>query len=276
MTLFHESEIMATNGVDERSGREIGLLVLVIVVAVVGLLVLARFRFPAADLAGVSPTPGPLERLTDRATFDDLSSAIANVSGRVAPWFVVIDALSVPEPPAKDTAATPVEAVPVLRRLLPALRVRADLVLAYLPPGLRVAAVHGSADAPTIVASDTPRGVVLVRVPAESGVPVDFAEAVPNFTGVRYVAAIEAAAGGPTARPVFVPRVDSSGDGRWQAPTLAIGAAPEPQAGAFLVTLDGRLIGLTVSYQGRMEIVPAAALDRAVAELSNAGTDGSR
>src|SRR5678815_4170857 len=76
---------------DDRSGRDSRLLALVILIAVVVLVVLARFRFPQSDSGPAAVTPSPLERLAARATYDDLAAAVHTALQRVEPALVTVN-----------------------------------------------------------------------------------------------------------------------------------------------------------------------------------------
>ena len=80
------------------------------------------------------------------------------------------------------------------------------------------------------------------------------------LTPASYVLAVEGAAGGPATRPVFIPRTDPVAEDRWTSPILRIGGDAQVGPGAFLFTIDGRLIGLTVPQENGMAIVTAATL----------------
>ncbi len=274
---------MATQGAEERSGREIRLLILVIIVAVAGLLVLARFRFPAADVVGVSPTPSPLERLAVRAPFDESGARRGDRRGACDAVHCVVEFEDVPAPPPavvgnkgrSGPVAAPVPAAPAPRHLMPALRVRADRVLTYVPSGTRPVLFNGQA--PHVLGAD-PRRELAVISAADSGDPsapasavVDFAGAAYDFSGSGYVIAVEAAAGGPSARPVYIPRLDPVTVDLWDQPLLRIGGRVEVSPGAMLFTLDGRLIGLTVPQEQGVAIVAPAALNRLAGELTSGG-----
>lgn len=263
---------MATNGTEDRSGREIRLLLLVIAVAVAGLLVLARFRFPEAEIVSVTPTPNPLDRLAARAPFDDLAAAVSNGTAHVAPWLAVVDLERTPEKPAKKAAAPPAPVVPQ-QLLVLGLRVRPDLVVAYAPEGWTATMVAGTRA--QAFAADPQRQIALFSTDrsGEPGVPnadvADFASAVSAFAGSTYVLAAEPAARGAAVQPIFIPRVDALTVEHWAAPLLQIGGEPHVPAGAFLFTIDGRLIGLALPVAGGIGIVDAATLDRLVGELTS-------
>ena len=269
------------NGTEERPGRETRLLVLVIVVSLAVLFLLARFRFPPAGLVAGPPSPGPLDRLAARATFDDLAAAIATVVQRVEQSVVVVQVDTAPpeEKPktAKEKEKVPPPAQPPSApRLLPGIRLRPDLALVHVPAGMRVSPAQGFAGPTSVFAIDPKREVALVKVPvlgeSTTGVP----NVLEGFPGFSYVAVVEAAMGGPTGRPLFIGRLDTSVDDRWQPSPMLIGGAPEAPAGSLLFAIDGRLIGMVLPKFGSLAVVPPATLNSVVTELGGgAGNGGS-
>jgi hypothetical protein len=269
------------NGTEERPGRETRLLVLVIVVSLAVLLLLARFRFPPAGLTSGPPSPGPLDRLAARATYDDLSAAIASVVQRVEPSIVIVQVDAAPpeekEKEHKERGAPPSAAQPPpAARLLPGIRLRPDLALVYVPIGMRVSPAQGFTGPTSVFATDPKREIALVRVPplpdSATGVPSVFE----GFPGFSYVAVVEAAMGGATARPAFVGRLDTSVDDRWQPSPLLIGGASQAPAGSLLFAVDGRLIGMVLPQFGTLAVVPPAALNAVITELGGgAGAGGA-
>ena len=269
------------NGTEERPGRETRLLVLVIVVSLAVLFLLARFRFPPAGLVAGPPSPGPLDRLAARATYDDLAAAIASVVQRVEPSVVVVQVDTAPpeEKPKtskeKEKVPPPVQPPPA-PRLLPGIRLRPDLALVHVPAGMRVSPAQGFAGPTSVFAIDPKREVALVKVPllgeSTTGVP----NVLEGFPGFSYVAVVEAAMGGATGRPMFIGRLDTSVDDRWQPSPMLIGGAPEAPAGSLLFAIDGRLIGMVLPQFGLLAVVPPAALNTVVTELGGgAGNGGS-
>ncbi len=221
------------------AGRETRLLLLVILVAVAVLLVLARFRFPTPERVAATPPAGPIERLAARATFEELALIIADVSARVDATLTVVDVASVPAP-APPRRSAPPAAAPATQRRMAGLRVDADLALIYLPAGFTIV----TGDVVSVVASDPERHLALVRVPAEPFAgPASQAAA---FGGPGYVAVFEGSRGGSAARPEFIGRTDSFDDPAWPDPLLSPGGHAHLREGAWLFTLDGRLVGLTV------------------------------
>jgi hypothetical protein len=259
------------NGVEEPSGREIRLLLLVIVIAVAGLVVLARFRFPAADIVAVSPTPGPLERLVARAPFDDLTAAVASATEQLTPLIAVVEFDQVPAPPAKGRAAA-APAVELPRYFVPALRVRPDRWLAYQAPSTRP--VRSGSGPVMVAAEDSGRGLVLLGLSGRTEpkpAVVDFTSAAAGLPASTYVIAVEAAPAGPAIRPLFLPRLDPVSAVPWDSPILRVGGTMPVAPGSLIFTLEGRFVGMIVPQQDGVAIVAAATLDRLVGELASGG-----
>jgi hypothetical protein len=272
------------NGTEERPGRETRLLVLVIVVSLAVLLLLARFRFPPVGLTAGPPTPGPLDKLAARATYDDLAAAIATVVQRVESSIVIVQVDS-PPPDEKEKergrergkekiSPPPAWPPPAPPRLLPAIRLRPDIALVHVPAGMRVSPAQGFSGPTAVFATDPKREIALVRVTplpeSTSSVPSAFE----RFPGFSYVAVIEAAMGGPSARPAFIGRLDTSVDDRWQPSPSLIGGASQATAGSLLFAVDGRLIGMVLPQFGTLAVVSPAALNAVVTELGGGAANG--
>jgi hypothetical protein len=56
---------------------------------------------------------------------------------------------------------------------------------------------------------------------------------------------------------------------RWTSAILRIGGDAQVGPGAFLFTIDGRLIGLTVPHENGIAIVTAATLGQVIADLTS-------
>lgn len=260
---------MTTNGHDESTGRETRLLLLVVAIALGLLFVLARVRFPAAELNVATPAAaGPLQRLAARNAFDDLGSTISELVERLAPVLVIVQLEAAPSGSGRNA---PSPAAPP--RLGAAIRVRADLACLYVPVGYRVATGDAALTPVAPVAMDAERDLALVRVAA-----YDPATTLPvmadSFAGFGYVAAIEAARGGPTAKPVFIGRVDVTADSRWQSGPLVIGGDPPIGPGTLVFALDGRFVGISWPAGDTIAIVPAAAINAAAGELATSASTG--
>lgn len=235
------------NNTEQRSGRELRLVVLVVVVSVAVLLVAARFRFPVDRAAA---PPSPLEQLAVRATYDELAGAITTLLHRVTPS---------------------IEMVRVEAGLVPAIRMRPGFLLAHVPAGMQVTAVAGQSVPAGMVVVDPKREIAVIREAAVSGSTGALPIALDGFGGFAYVAAVEAAPGGPTARPIFVGRVDASGDGRWNTPPLVLGGTRMMTAGTLVFAMDGRFVGLVHAHGVELTLVPFATLDAAVSQLTKTG-----
>lgn len=243
---------------DSSTGRETRLLLLVIVVAIAALLVLARFRYPAPERAAAAPAVGPIERLAARATFEELALIMADLSARIQPSLTVVTIETIPPP---TTGRRQAAAPPVQRRRVAAWRVAEDLALVHMPDGFQVDADTGV----LLVAADDERSLALLRVAAQ---PYTGAGThAQTLGGPGYVAVFEGARGGPAVRPQFLGRVDTFDDPRWSESLLSIGGEPRMTPGAFLYTLDGRLLGMTIDDGAGVAIVRARALLEVVARL---------
>jgi hypothetical protein len=240
-------------------GRETRLLVVTLVVSVVLLLVLARFRFPAADRPQPAAIAAPLERLAARATFDELARIMAGVERRVSPSTLVLDVT------ASEAGRVPGEAVP---RRSPALRVRDDMALIALQQGELAVAIAGQPGVrPELVGLDEVRGLAVVRVPAAAA-PTLSVEEPARDASARYVAIVEASPSGPSVRPLFLGKLDPVADPGWPHPLLSLGSVLTATPGSFVFTLDGGLLGMTVSNRGLPALVPAAHVLAAADQLT--------
>ncbi len=244
------------------------MLVLVVVVSLAVLLLLARFRFPEANLASVTPSPGPLAGMAAQATFDEMSTTLGGLLTRAAP---TVDVLRL-EPAASEKpgeAAAPAAG----RRFAPALRLRADLALLHVPAGWQPVGIGDHVQPIQVVLSDVDREIAIVRVPAPGGSTAALPATAPGVTGMLYVAVIQATRSGPTLHPAFVGRIDVETDARWAAPLLVIGGGAAVPVGPLVYTIDARLIGLASRHDTGVAIVPAAALDDVVARVGGAANE---
>jgi hypothetical protein len=231
---------------DDRSGRDSRLLALVIVIAVVVLVVLARFRFPQNDARPAAVTPGPLERLAARATYDDLAAAVHTVLQRVEGALVMV----------------PVEGGPEARQRI-GVRLDAEWAVVHVPKGLRV--VKRSPDDPLNVREIDPvRDIAIFSTPLQSDdqkLPSGTAE----LTGFAYVCVVEPTPDGPTATPMFIGRVRTLLDERWKDSVLVPGGSTELPAGGLVFQIDGRFLGLVIAQPaGGTAIVPSSLLSTVV------------
>lgn len=250
---------------------ETRLLLTVAGISGIALFTLARFRFPAMERPP-NPAPAPLERLAARATFDELASIIAQLQARVSPALVILRVGSTlpataPAPPPLLEASAGREAV----RLVPAVRLRADLAVAHLAPGDRIVGAIGVVGAVDLLNADPVREIGIVRVPAGEDPSAIWAPHAPP-ANAQYIAIAEATPGGPALRPLFVGRTDPFEDIRWRRPLLALGGAGVTQPGALAFSLDGVLVGLTILEDGVPALVPGDALAATADQLEHSRT----
>jgi serine protease Do len=248
-----------------RSGfsRETRLLAATIGISLVMLLVLARFRFPATSGESRDGSAAqPLARLAARAAFDDLSLAVRELSGRVNGSLLVIRTTT----PGEAANAAQISVTDTIR-LLPALRVRDDTAVVFLPDGTRVEGVIGVPGPVTVLARDEVRGLALVRVPPASAPVLSIREGQQPLNAPGYLAVAEAHAAGTSLRPVFVGRSDAIGDPRWDTALLTMGRGAAADLGAPVFTLDGRLAGIVTSTEGGPALVPAEVVLASVDQL---------
>jgi hypothetical protein len=272
------------NGPEPTSGRETRLLVLVVVVSLAVLLLLARFRFPTANLATVNPSPGPLAGMAARATFEEMSTTLADILTRAGATLDVIRLEPAPRetpaatdagrgtrdtPPAAGASggAPPAEAG-VTPRFVPLLRVRKDLGLLHVPLGWRPAGIRDMPNAIEVVWIDTEREIAAVRLPPVPGSFGGLPASAAGVTGFLYVGVIQGTRSGPTIQPAFIGRTDTETDARWSAPLVVVSGASAVPLGSLVYAIDGRLVGLVTRHDAGVAIVPASALDEAVTRLS--------
>ena len=251
-----------------RSSRDTRLLVLVIAIALAVLFVLAQFRFPEATVRPAAPTTGLLDRLSVRDGYDDLASAVEATLSRVAPGIVQLEIAAEPQ---KSGRGKPTVDPPPPNLRVVAVRITAELALATIPAGYQV--VPGGENQIGIRAADALREMVVAYVR-----PRDAADRPPapatDFDGFKYVALVEPASGGPTASPLFLGRIDFQVDERWGGDLLIPGGSSTLPIGALIYTLDGRFIGMVISWpDGSRRIVPAEVLAKT---MGGGGAGGDR
>jgi hypothetical protein len=235
-----------------RLTRETRLLLIIITLSVVVLVLLSRFRFPdEAAVPGRSTTPLPLERLAARATYDELSTIIADLGRRVTPSVTVLSV---------DADGQ--------QRFVPAVRVREDLLLAHVKGEHRILAMVGTDEPVDIAAFDARRELVLLRVRPAPGAIVSLDGSA--FMGARpqYVATIEGTPVGPAVRPLFLGRADRVPDNRYPEGLLVLGGVLVASPGSLIFGLDGSFVGLCVIDAGYAAGVSGQSLASAVASMT--------
>ena len=229
------------------------MLLIVITLSVVVLVVLSRFRFPdtgGAAGANAGATPLPLERLAARATYDELASIIAELGRRISPQVTVLRV---------ETAGE--------QRYVPALRVRPDLLLAYVSGDTRILEFVDLNVPVDIAGFDQQRDLVLLRVPPEPQRVAIMDTGAQGAAPPRYVASVEGTPGGPALRPLFLGRTDRVPDERYPQGLLVLGGVLVASPGSLIFGLDGAFIGLSVNSSGYAAGVTGEALEAAIARM---------
>ncbi|MCC7008039.1 MAG: hypothetical protein IT184_04430 [Acidobacteria bacterium] len=253
---------MPTRGLPESQGRETRILLLIVAVSIALLLLLARLRYPAADLPVIAPTQVPLVDLTAPRGFDDLGQRLSSLLAAVSPRMLTIELEPAATPAARRRPAD------VQTQLATAVRVKPDLAVVHVPRGL-----HPRAAADTgvhVLAADEARELALLHVPPN--LDTSASQPAEPFTGMAYVALVAAMRGGPTVQPVYVGRVAPLEGGRWPG-ALDLGPLVGLDAGTAyaMFSLDGRFLGLLIPAAGTATLVPAQALQEAGAALASGG-----
>lgn len=233
--------------------RETRMLLIVITLSVVVLVVLSRFRFPdngGSAGSSASATPLPLERLAARATYDELATIIAELGRRISPQVTVLRV---------ETSGE--------ERFVPALRVRPDLLLAYVSGDTRVLELIDLNVPVDIAGFDEARELALLRVPAEPLRVATIDTGAQSAARPRYVASVEGTPGGPALRPLFLGRTDRVPDERYPEGLLVLGGVLVASPGSLIFGLDGSFIGLSVTDSGYAAGVTGQAIEAAVAGM---------
>jgi hypothetical protein len=260
---------------DDRSGRDSRLLALVILIAVAVLVVLARFRFPLAqDARPAAVTPGPLERLAARNTYDDLAAAVHTALQRVESALITVSLEPDPQP-AKSPAAARTDAGGPDPRSRLAVRLSDDWAIVHVPRGFRPA--RTAPDDPLVVRDVDPvKEIAVVSLALREGED-QLSAGSAELGGFAYVCAVDPTPAGPTATPVFIGRVRTLLDARWGDNLIVPGAAAALTPGSLLFQLDGRLLGLVVAQPGGgVAVVPAGVLASTLASSRARVAGGSR
>jgi hypothetical protein len=255
---------------DDRSGRDSRLLALVILIAVVVLVVLARFRFPQTVSGPAAVPPGPLERLAARATYDNLAAAVHTALQRVEPALITV----IIEPDSTSTRTTRGEGPPASpdTRSRVAVRLGADWAIVHVPRGFHLASMG---DSFTVREVNQAREVAMFSGPLRSGEDMEPA-GLAELAGFTYVCVVEPTPDGPTATPMFIGRVRTLFDERWNDSVLIPGGESTVAPGSLLFQLDGRFLGIAVGHVGGgIAIVPATLLNAAVVD-ARSRSGGSR
>lgn len=234
---------MTQSASPEQRGRETRLLLGTIVVSVIVLVVLARFRFPeetARDIA--EPAAAPLERLAARATFDELAAIMADLERRLAPRLAIVRVH--PERPSGPFAV--------------ALRMTPERAVVQLSAGETL--VLNDASGYSLIGRDATRDLAVLAVPEMADAAVTPRTGAVS-TGPRYVAVVEASPQGPVIRPVYLARTDVGEGSPANNPLHHVAVVQQAlPRGAALFSLSGTLIGVVSEGGPLATVIPAESM----------------
>lgn len=242
-----------------RLSRETRLLLVTMVLSLATLWVLARIRFSVP----VAPNPiAPvLTQLAPPPVFDQLTAAIVQVQGRIAPLLVGIDVRSFGADRDRSRTVT-------------ALRIDNESVVAMLNGSV----IRDDVDVGStgdVVAHDPASGLTLLSAPAnpapDSYVPPTAAWSPRQPQAPRYLMAGEIRLGEVATRPIFIGPIEAMTSRIWSDVVWGLSDSTGLRPGTFLFTTEGVLAGLVSDIDGRLVIVPAETLALSVARLRSEG-----
>lgn len=245
-----------------RSGRDTRLLIITIVVSIVMLLVLARFRFPTRPAPAAEP-PQPLEQLAARATYDELTSILRGVNEQVSDSVAAVTVVARDES-ALEATSRPLSTV--------AIWLRSGRAVALTPPGRGISGTPNGTGV-KVVATDARRGVSLLTIPGAPGSPPNVVDPTKTIDAPAYLAAIEATSAGLAIRPMYFGRVDRTNVPGWTDALLRFSALPQAlPSGVAIFTLQGEFVGLGEPDGRDLLVVPEPLLERAATSLAASGS----
>ena len=227
-----------------RVSRETRMLLSIALISVGVLWILARFRFPDRP-AEPNPVAPVLSQLGRQSALEDVAATISDLTPRVAAWLVVVEASA---PPLEGPG-----------RVRPALRLRDDLAITWLGDLTRVLGDAAHLAVP-VEARDPASGLAVVRV-AAADVP-ELSNWIPRrVENPRYVLAADVSSQGMSLRPVFLGALYPVASPVWEPAVLwTVPGTIGLEAGTFLFSTGGALVGLVIEREERLTIVPGETL----------------
>ena len=208
--------------------------------AVIVLWLLARIRFD--DQPAINPVPSVLGQLSVGARFDGLASEIDDLQPRLLSRLLAVNVPLATPPPGES------------RRRVAALRWHDDLALVLLPtdphskppPDLDVQAV----DAATRLA------VIRVSSPTSAVALTPWAPRRPQQP--RYLTSSDLTPEGVSLRPSYVGSLVPANTVAWPGTVWAVPSGTDLVPGSFVFTTTGEFVGLAITSNGGVAIVPGA------------------
>lgn len=246
--LSHNTDVI--DGADStayrpRLSRETRRLLFTALVAVLALWVLARVRFP--DRPPIpNPVPPILDQLTGSPTFTDLAAHVAELRGQLVESLVPVVFV---RDDARDDAGRPLPRVA-------ALRIRDDLAVAVIAPGVR----RPGASPLGVIADDPASGLMLVGTPTRTRPRLPLFWSARDLDQPRYLLASSASPSGISLHPVFVGSLAAINTPQWPGPVWALPIDAAVVPGALLFTEQGELVGVVAECDAGLAVVPARML----------------
>lgn len=236
---------MLTQTLRPRVSRETRRLLAAAGLALLALWILARLRFPERPVSA-NPVAPVLTQISPPTTFGGLAQETARVEQRIAPLVSMVTW----QPPGADRV-----------RAYPAWPWRDDLAIAMLPSASTVPARE------EIRAVDPPTDLALVRVSRSEGSPGTIWT--PDRLDVpRYLFAVTPAGSRPAVIPVYVSSLEPQRSPAWSTEVWRVPAAGGLIPGALVFTAAGEWLGIAANENGESLIIPATALLRLAAQMS--------
>ena len=237
-----------------RVSRETRLLFATVLVAIVALWILARFRFPEQP-PPANPVAPVLTQLAPTPAFSDLAAAVADVQPRALLPFVALQLRSTGAGHDDDKGNSAVAAF----------RVSDDIAVALLRRAQSAILGALAVDA-TVVNVDRATGLAAFKVPpAERPTLAYWSPARVDLP--RYLLATSASPEGLSLRPVFVSSLVAEESVVWETTVWRVPADTDISAGTFVFTSTGTLAGLVVDHNDRLAVLPMTPLVAAAERL---------
>jgi membrane-associated protease RseP (regulator of RpoE activity) len=241
--------------------RETRLLLITILVSITTLWVLARIRF--ADRP-VTPNPiAPvLTQLAPLPVFDQLSSAMFQVQGRLAPLLFGVGV-------QRQTAFGETR-----HEMVTALRLDAETAVAMIDGTSTIDQTDLTPGA-TVIARDPASGLTVLgvsngNVPNEPVVPpAVWSPRQPQSP--RYLIAAELSLGVVGGRPVYVGPLEPMVSRVWSEAVWELPSGTDLRPGTFVFSPDGALAGLVAHAGGQLALVPGGTVRTAAERLRQQG-----
>jgi hypothetical protein len=210
------------------------------VAAVTVLWLLARVRFD--DQPPINPVPSVLGQLNVGARFDALASEIDDLQARLLPHLLTVDVARAAPPPGES------------RERVAALRWHDDLALLLLPGDSHS---KPSRDL-TVQSVDAATRLAVVRVSGPTSAVALTPWTPRRAQQPRYLMSSDLTPEGVSLRPSYAGSLVATNAVAWPGTVWALPSGTDLVPGSFVFTNTGDFVGLVITSNGRVAIVPAA------------------